>query len=95
MIKPTVGRIVWFYPASGDSQFPPGGPYAAIVTWVHSDHLISICAFDGSGNPYGKRSIHLKQDEDKNPAPEGAYCAWMPYQKGQAAKTEALEAKLA
>lgn len=94
MIQPTNGRIVWFYPASGDADFPPSGPFASIVTWVHSDHLINVCAFDGSGDSHGRQNVYLKQDEDENPAPEGAYCQWMPYQKGQAAKTEALEAKV-
>jgi hypothetical protein len=28
-------------------------------------------------------------------APQGSFCEWMPYQQGQAAKTEALEQKLA
>jgi len=34
--------------------------------------------------------VPLVQDEPGVPA--SSYCCWMPYQKGQAAKTEALEA---
>lgn len=96
MIKPTNGRGVWFYPASGDPVFPPipldydAGGYAAIVTWCHEDGTISVCAHDGAGNPHGRRHIQLVQDD--SPAPDGAYCAWMPYQKGQAAKHDAASA---
>jgi len=35
-------------------------------------------------------SLHSLQDNE--PKPEGNFACWMPYQKGQAAKTEAAEA---
>jgi hypothetical protein len=46
--------------------------------------------FDAGGNLFPRTSVWLRQDDD--PPPTGMYCEWMPYQKGQAAKTEALEA---
>jgi hypothetical protein len=92
MIKPTIGRVVWFHPGSGDMHFPPSGPFAALVVWVHSDELINVVAFNGNGVSAGRTSVKLIQEGQ--PAPSGPYCEWMPYQKGQAAKTEALEAKI-
>lgn len=85
MITPTVGRIVWFEDGARKTQ-------AAIITYVLSDSLINVAVFDPNGIPFAKTSITLVQDQvDPVPFP---YCRWMPYQKGQAAKTEALEAQI-
>lgn len=93
MIKPTVGRVVWFTPSvTDDSRADVKQPLAAIVTYVHDDRCINLVPFAQNGDIYsGKMSVQLLQDDD--PKPEGGYFAsWMPFQKGQAAKTEALEA---
>ena len=83
MIKPTVGRVVWFY-----SSKAPEEALAAIVAYVHSDRMVNLMVIEPTGNPRGQTSVQLLQDDDK---PHGAafWCAWMPYQLGQAAKTEA------
>jgi hypothetical protein len=57
---------------------------------VWSDTLINVGGFDHNGAPFAYTSLKLLQDDEE--APEYAYAEWMPYQKGQAAKTEALEA---
>lgn len=99
IIQPTVGRIVWFYPSTncaeaGFVHHEPTKPLAAIVTHVWSDRMVNLTVFDSNGTPHGKTSVALLQGDDPNP--EGGYfCAWMPYQKGQAAKTEAVERALA
>jgi hypothetical protein len=92
VITPTVGRIVWFTPsalqiAAGVSKQEQ--PLAAIVTYVWSDHMINIAFWDSHGMPYSATSVPLIQDDE--PKPDGFYCEWMPYQKGQAAKYEQLE----
>lgn len=87
MITPTVGRVVWY------KDGRPDGPCAAIVARVWSDRCVNLMVIDPSGNTFGATSVPLVQQEDVN-VPVGAYCEWMPYQKGQAAKTEALEKKL-
>lgn len=93
MIKPTVGRVVWYYPAPGDSLVHSlGQPLAAHVANIHSDRLVNLMVIDAMGIPHARPSVVLIQDGD--PMPNGPYCVWMPYQKGQAAKTEALETKL-
>lgn len=87
IITPTVGRIVWFY-VRLDAD-----PEAAIITRVWSARLVNLCVFareDGPPRPVS--SIPLVQDGDNRP--EWSRCEWMPYQKGQAAKTEVAEAAL-
>lgn len=98
MIKPTVGRVVWFHPSknSAESGFVYHGgdqPLAAIVTHVWSDRMVNLVVFDSNGNSHSKTSVPLVQDgEDVQDG--GFYCEWMPYQKGQAAKTERLESQI-
>jgi len=91
MISPTIGRVVWFQPACAPGQPLRDQPYAALVAYVHGDHCINVGGFDGNGTPFAACSVPLLQDEDPIPA-NGYFAQWMPYQKGQAAKTEALEA---
>ena len=89
MIQPTVGRVVWYWP-----EGPKVGenPWAAFVTHVHGDRMINVAGFTDVGTPFFRNSVSLLQDDDKA---TGGFCAsWMPYQKGQAAKTEALEKEL-
>ena len=92
MIKPTIGRVVWFHPSSNVAEvgFYPNATCAAIVAYVHSDNMVNLAVFDGNGAVHSKTSVRLIQDTDEAPK-GGYYCEWMPYQKGQAAKTEALE----
>lgn len=91
LIKPTVGRIVLF-----DDNQTASRKQAAIVTDVHSDICINVCVFPSYGSPVSVTSVRLIQDGEEPPKTgEGRFCEWMPYQKGQAAKTEELEAKIA
>lgn len=88
MIKPTIGRVVWFQPAANEGQPLRDQPYAALVTYVHGDRCINICGFDANGTTFSACSVSLLQDDDM--APETGYFAqWMPYQVGQAKKNEA------
>jgi hypothetical protein len=95
MIKPTVGRVVLFTPAKGDSAIAvnPGQPLAAIVAYVWSDTMVNLAVFSADGLPASRTSVPLIQDGMLSPT-HGFFCEWMPYQKGQAAKTEALEKEL-
>jgi len=93
-ITPTVGRVVWFTPSANDNIARNGDrPLAAIVANVWSDSCVNLAVFDANGISHSRTSVYLLQGGDDVPAGSG-YCEWMPYQKGQAAKTEALEAKL-
>ena len=95
IIKPTVGRVVLFHPSelTGEASFvrhPDDQPYAAIIARVWSDSMVNLTVMDANGDPHSRTSVPLVQDSDSRPG-NGFYCEWMPYQKGQAAKTEAAE----
>ena len=88
MIKPTIGRRVWFWPdrkssASGFSYSDQSQPLDAGIAYVHSDRLINISAADQNGNMHSFCSVLLCQEGDERPE-HGRYCEWMPYQVGQA-----------
>lgn len=81
MIKPTVGRVVWFY--DNGKNMAGVQPQAGIVTYVHSDRMINIAAFDPNGLNYSVTSVPLLQDADQPPEMQ-RFCMWMPYQVAQA-----------
>lgn len=83
-IEPTIGRIVHYY------DFDGSGPYAAILTAVLDQNLVRVRAFDVKDGVRGHNDVNtdvpLLQDGDTGII--GAYATWMPYQIGQAKKTE-------
>jgi hypothetical protein len=83
-IVPTIGRIVNFRGSDGRVR-------AAIVTYVWSDICINLRAFghDSDDKEDGSHtSVEMHEDG------RASSWHWMPYQKGQAAKTEAVQAEL-
>jgi hypothetical protein len=114
MIKPTVGRVVWYRPyikpgrlsvlrteaefSDCDNGLPhlPGEPLPAIVAAVwNGNGTVNLTVFDINGQSHGRQGVFLWQGEEVSGRPLGMrYCEWMPYQKGQAAKTEALEKQI-
>jgi len=78
MIKPTVGRVVWFHPTETETN-------AAMVTHVWGDEMVNLVVFDSNGVPRGETSVWLWQGEGATiPKPTVRYCEWMPFQIGQA-----------
>jgi len=99
-IDPTVGRVVW-YRRGARSGFQghhyEDQPLAAHVAYVNADGTINLMVVSAHGVPSGVMNVPLVQDGE--PVPPSAefgsgWAEWMPYQKGQAAKTEALAAQL-
>jgi len=89
MIPPTNGRIVLFHPPAHFGCHDRKQLLAAIVVHVWNERLINLTVFDSDGVPHPFTSVQLLQDDD---APtRDSWAEWMPYQKGQAAKTEQLE----
>jgi hypothetical protein len=91
-ITPTVGRVVWFYPANNQatSGFTPpneGEPLAAIIARVVDADAgaVHLAVFDGAGVSRSEPYVKLVQEGEKVPA-DGRYATWMPYQIGQAKK---------
>lgn len=84
-IKPTIGRVVWFYP---HGHREGSLPHAAMIAFVHSDELVNLGVLDPNGRHYNETSVTLVQDGDAAPE-SGRYATWMPFQIGQAKKVEA------
>ncbi|WP_260524582.1 hypothetical protein [Pseudomonas aeruginosa] len=90
MIKPTVGRVLWFWPSPEDRCARiEGQPLAAIVAHAWSDTCVNLAYFDANGVHRHKTSVLLVQEGAQRPA--AGFAEWMPYQKGQATKTEAVQ----
>lgn len=77
--KPTVGRVVHYYPAEKDVYFRKNwpGPYAATITYVTSDNVVNLMVQPPwhLGTPYGvcDRQQSAGDVEDK----AGTWC-WPP-----------------
>ena len=93
MIIPTIGRVVWVIRPFETLDIKQ--PEVGLVTYVHGDgRYINVAGFNSNGDPFKLTSLWLVQDDEAKP--EGVpFACWMPYQKGQAAKTEALQKVLA
>lgn len=96
IIKPTIGRVIWYYRKADQTH-----PNVGLIAYVHSDTLINVGGFDHDGDPFKATSVPLVQPTETERGlgvtsvpVHGHFATWMPYQKGQAAKTEALEKKL-
>ena len=96
MIKPTVGRVMWYRPSAGDMLHMRQNseqPFAAHVAYVWNDHMVNLLVIDHVGRTHPVANVPIIQDG--SPHTGRLPCAeWMPYQKGQAAKLGALEATL-
>jgi cell wall-associated NlpC family hydrolase len=78
MIKPTVGRVVWYRPTGAS-----GATHAAIVCGINSDTNVNLAVFGLYGDgPSQHTSVPLKQEDSETFS--GPYAEWMPYQIGQA-----------
>lgn len=90
MITPTVGRVC-LYVETAEETWPKveGQPFAAIVCAVLPSGNVNLTLFDAEGN------LHTKLDTSFTEDQQPGHPFWMDYQKGQAAKYEALESKLA
>lgn len=85
MIKPTCGRIMWYWPVKDQRDV---NPWVAIVTHVWSDNLVNLCAFIPNGVPMAATSVRVVQDGSPYTAGDSPYVEWMSYQIGQAKKNE-------
>lgn len=91
MIKPTIGRQMWFWKDTPGS-YAEQQPEAATVCYVWNDTMVNLQVIDAQGNARGVTSVRLHQGDEPG---IGQHCAWMPFQKGQAQKTEQLEKAIA
>lgn len=61
IIKPTIGRVVWYWPShlAHTSQ-----PYAALIAHVHNDTDINVGYFDHLGVAGSEQHVALLHDDD-------------------------------
>lgn len=88
IIIPTIGRRVWFRPdprsgASGFVCHDSSVPMDAGIVYVWSDRMVNLDVCDHAGNHHAFTSVPLVHSPFDAP-PDGHYCEWMPFQKGQA-----------
>lgn len=95
IITPTIGRRVWFRPSaeiiesSGMTVHDKSVPLDAGIVYVWNDRLVNLDVTDHAGAHLAITSVPLIHgDEPAGPMPF-FYAEWMPYQNGQAKKTEA------
>lgn len=107
-VLPTLARIMLYAPENTDPGYlnQPGQRMAAMVTGVDVgptvptyDHAggeetwVAVTVFPPSRSPFC-RCVPVHFGDGVDQIREGGFVEWMPYQKGQAAKTEELEAKV-
>lgn len=85
MIKPTVGRQVWFW--TNAPLYPHEQPEAATVAYVWNDRMVNLQVINRDGIARSETSVRLHQEGDA--MYDGPHCEWMPFQKGQAKAQEA------
>lgn len=85
MIKPTIGRVMWYWPVK---EARGNQPLAAIVVYVHGDNMVNLVAFASDGFSISCRSVPVVQDGSPYTVGDSPYVEWMPYQIGQAKKHE-------
>lgn len=83
MIKPTIGRKVWFFTGQNSSD---NREQDATIIDVHGDRCVSLYVVNRGGTAGAARSVVLVQEGYTVPK-VGSYCTWMPYQSGQAKKS--------
>lgn len=95
-IEPTVSRMVWFYPAAFDSlnKGREGQPLSGQIAHINRDGTLNLLVLSPIATTDARLNVPLLEGGDhvKMAQEEGiAYCTWMPYQLGQAARAEQLE----
>lgn len=97
MIKPTIGRVLWFWPSlevqQGFVVLHPEQACVAQIAYVWADDLINISANDHRGIQKAFTSVPLIQPGQSKPA-SGFCCEWMPFQVGQAAAQSSVAGRL-
>jgi hypothetical protein len=96
MITPTIGRVVYFRPGKSARKIMTvrdDQPLRADIVYVWNDRTVSLNVDDHEGKRHFLETVTLLQEGDF--PPDASYAEWMPYQRGQAAKAEALEKELA
>lgn len=74
MIKPTVGRVVHFFPATTDPLYRDDEPLAATIVRVWSDTCVNLALFDGDAHLHRRTSVLLHQEGNERPG--AGFAVW-------------------
>jgi hypothetical protein len=95
MIKPTVGRKVWYRPSHAEitadmKEANPHEPLDATIVGVHGDRCVNLVVFDFEGHQHRRLSVTFVQPGDPSDTlgVDQPYAEWMPYQVSQAKAVE-------
>lgn len=88
IIKPTIGRVVHYWPMNHERAHGHSQPFVAFITHVWGDHTINVAGFNDKGEHFSRNSVTLAQNRDAN----DGECGWMPYQLGQAQHQQVVTA---
>jgi len=77
MIKPSIGRVVWFQPEHAHGAPERDQPHAALIVYVWGDRMVNLVVFNQNGMLFAAYSVTLLQDGDPIP-PHDRYAQWMP-----------------
>ena len=64
MVKPTVGRLVRYFPSKADTFPTPAEGAAAIVTQVLSEETVNLVVFDSDGHRHSEASVSQKTEDN-------------------------------
>lgn len=76
-IKPTIGRVLWFWPGGKQQQEAGGQPHSASVAHVNDNGTVNIGWLQHDGMQRAATGVQLVQEGE--PMTEGPCCVWMPY----------------
>lgn len=94
MIKPTIGRKLWYWDSAEKFNAAQAlglehsevamdvQPEDATIVGVWSPSLVNLYVINHGGTPRAETSVQLIQEGDH--IPTGRFCTWMPFQVGQA-----------
>jgi hypothetical protein len=89
-IPPTVGRHVDYYRTPDHWKAEPKRPYCAHIVNVNGDGTINVVFWNEMGSALPVQHVVLLQHGEQVPD-DRDFATWMPYQIGQAQKTEQLQ----
>lgn len=90
-IEPTVGRVVHYHPSADHPD--ASQTLTALICKVNPDGTINLAIFDSCGHQFSRQRVQIVQQDEAVIGFENhtGFCSWMPFQLGQAAKTDALQ----
>lgn len=95
LIKPTIGRRIWYWPGTKDLAFlgpamhaiDRAQPFDAGVIFVWSDSCVNLQVTDHAGGIWFREKVRILQEGESDSTLDSAGVAqWMHYQVGQAAR---------